>query len=131
MVYPVSGRVAALVAQMKPDLPVRGSPEKGARGRVGDPDGVSLDLLVAEIAQLKERVASLERAAFGAGSEYVEGWPRAARIVGVTVMTCRSRAASGLFPKPCRIEPFARADGRVFGKPVWRRADLVAYAEGC
>ena len=91
---------------------------------------MSTDQLIAELARLKSRVEVLESAAFASADEYVEGWTRAARIVGVTVMTCTKRAKAGEFPRPCRTEPFNRANGQVFSKPVWRRADLVAYAEG-
>jgi hypothetical protein len=99
---------------------------------MGDPDGVSLDLLVAEIAQLKERVASLERAAFGAGSEYVETWSRAAALLGIDEKTAKRRHAAGEFPDPCRLTRVTRgaAGGGSYDVPTWRRADLVAYAEG-
>lgn len=89
-----------------------------------------LDLVVAEIASLKQRVADLEKAAFAEPSEYVEGWSHAAKIVGVSVMTCRKRSDLGEFPKPCRTVPFYRKSGDTFHKPVWRRNDLIAYAEG-
>lgn len=87
------------------------------------------DLVIAELAQLKRRVEALERIAFGASDTYVEGWGAAARIVGVHAVTCRRRLQEGVFPAPCRLTTIARRTGELT-KPTWRRADLVAYAEG-
>lgn len=87
------------------------------------------DLVIAELAQLKRRVEALERIAFGAPDTYVEGWGAAARIVGVHAVTCRRRLREGIFPAPCRLTTITRKTGELT-KPTWRRADLVAYAEG-
>jgi hypothetical protein len=90
---------------------------------------MNADLMIAELAQLKRRVEALERVAFAAPDSYVEGWGAAARLVGVHVITCRRRFREGVFPQPCRQTTIARSTGEVT-KPTWRRADLVAYAEG-
>lgn len=89
-----------------------------------------IDQLVAEIARLKARVETLENAAFATGDEYVEGWTRAAEIVGVSALTCKRRSLAGNFPAPCRRVEIPRTDGDAHEKLSWRRADLVAYAEG-
>ena len=100
---------------------------------------LSVDRLIVEIARLKLRVDELEKAAFSAPDEYVEGWTRAAKLVGLSSMTCKRRYAAGDFPKPCKMTTIERAPteivpGRVIGarfeKLTWKRADLVSYAEG-
>lgn len=91
---------------------------------------MSTDLLTAELARLKSRVEALEAAAFASADEYVEGWTRAARIVGVNARTCKRRYAAGDFPTPCKLTPLPRTAGGDHERPSWRRADLVAYAEG-
>ena len=83
--------------------------------------------LIAEVARLKARVERLEKTAT---DEFIEGWANAARVLGVTDKTCMNRYARGDFPKPCRTHDFTRADGTVYSKPTWRRADLIAYAVG-
>lgn len=90
---------------------------------------MSSDQLIAEFARLKARVEVLERAAFASAEEYVEGWTRAARIVGVNARTCKRRLDAGDFPAPCKLTTLARVAGD-HERPSWRRADLVAYAEG-
>jgi hypothetical protein len=93
-------------------------------------DRTVVDELVAELARLKKRVETLEKAAFASAEEYVEGWTRAAKIVGVNERTCKRRSEAGTFPAPCRIDAIKRPDGADHERPTWRRADLVAYAEG-
>ncbi len=89
-----------------------------------------LQILITELALLKKRVAQLEKAAYSS-YEYVEGWTSAGEIVGVNARTCKRRLEAGTFPMPCRIDTLPRGDGTEHERPVWRRADLVAYAEGC
>ncbi len=89
----------------------------------------ALDLLIAEVALLKKRVAQLEQAAYSS-NEYVEGWNNAARLLGVSSVTVRTRVDNGELPQPCRLIPFQRKNGETYNKPVWRRADLENYAEG-
>jgi hypothetical protein len=89
-----------------------------------------IDQFIAEIARLKQRVETLEKSAYADTDGYVEGWPTAAKLVGITPMTAMKRAKAGTFPIPCRTEPFKRGDGKVYSKPTWRRADLIAYAGG-
>jgi hypothetical protein len=91
---------------------------------------MSRDELVAEVAALRQRVAALEKTAFAAPEEYVEGWTAAAKVVGVTERTCRRRFAAGDFCQPCKISEIKRADGEHHERLTWRRRDLVAYAEG-
>jgi hypothetical protein len=91
--------------------------------------GITFDQLIAELARLKQRVDDLEKAAFTDDS-YVEGWSRAAKIVGVNAITCKRRYESGDFPKPCRIDTINRSSGEPHERPTWRKADLIAYAEG-
>lgn len=91
---------------------------------------MSTDEMVAKLARLTARVEALEHAAFAKVDEYVEGWSNAARVVGRSAATCKRRYNAGNFPRPCRIETIARADQKDHERPTWRRADLVAYAEG-
>jgi len=85
---------------------------------------------ILEIARLKDRVAALEKSAFSAPGEFVEGWTRAGKVVGITAKTCQNRLRDGEFPSPCRIDVLPRTAGPSHERPVWRHADLVAYAEG-
>ena len=86
--------------------------------------------LTVELARLKKRVETLEAAAFASAEEYVEGWTSAARIIGVNARTCKRRLAAGDLPAPCKLTALPRADGDDHERMTWRRADLVAYAEG-
>ena len=87
-----------------------------------------IDQLVAEIALLKQRVETLEQAAYSTASEYVEGWTDAARLLGVSDQTCMNRYRDGRFPEPCGEVEYVRR-GKPYLLPRWRRADLVRYAE--
>jgi hypothetical protein len=87
-------------------------------------------VLAVELARLEKRVAALEKAAYSEPSAYVEGWTRAAKVVGVHERTCKYRAARGQFPRPCRTITIERADGKDHERPVWRREELIAYGEG-
>lgn len=89
-----------------------------------------VELLESEVARLRVRVVALERVAFASPSEYVEGWTGAAKIVGVNERTCRRRTEAGTFPMPCRVDVITRTGGPDQKRPVWRRCDLEAYAEG-
>ena len=91
---------------------------------------MNTEQFIVELARLTSRVETLEAAAFASVDEYVEGWTRAARIVGVNERTCKRRSAAGDFPLPCRLLTLPRADGVDHARPSWRRSDLVAYAEG-
>lgn len=87
-------------------------------------------MIAAEVARLKQRVDVLEKAAFSSPSEHVEGWTGAAKLLGVTERTVRRRYEAGTLPKPCRFDVIKRTDGPDHERPVWKRADLLAYAEG-
>ena len=89
-----------------------------------------VDKFMSEFVRLKKRVEDLEKAAFSQASEYIEGWTNAAKLLGISNETAMKRAKVGEFPVPCRNDPFKRGDGQTYSKPTWRRADLVAYAEG-
>lgn len=91
---------------------------------------IDVDQFISEFVSLKQRVADLEKAAYSEASEYVEGWSNAAKLLGVSNLTCMKRARLGKLPKPCRVDRIERADGKVHCKLTWRRSDLVAYAEG-
>jgi hypothetical protein len=86
--------------------------------------------LVMEVSRLKERVNSLENASISATGQYVHGWAKAAKIVGLTSDTCQTRAKAGNFPKPCKTTPIIRGNGDVFLKPTWKLSDLRNYQEG-
>ncbi len=74
-----------------------------------------------EIAALKAKVESQPQ------SDYVEGWSGAAAVLGVSTVTLKAREDQ--LPAPVRRESFLRA-GKPYVRPVWRRTDLQAYAEG-
>lgn len=108
-----------------------GDPETANPGRAtSDPMSSETTLLIAEVARLKQRVEAIEASQAHSVSEYVEGWSRAAKFLGVSVDTCMSRAKAGEFPKPCRTRPFPRANGETFFKPTWKAIDLRKYQEG-
>lgn len=88
------------------------------------------DELVAEIARLKRRMDALEEAAFAKADEYVVGLSNVARVVGLNVRTCQRRLAAGDFPPPCKVASMAPSAVGERVKQTWRRADLIAYAEG-
>ncbi len=85
-----------------------------------------MDRLIAEVARLKARVDVVEASTFGMPDNYVEGWSRAGKLLGIRGRTCKNRWKSGDFPQPCKFTTLG--NGR--DKPTWRRSDLVAYAEG-
>lgn len=83
-----------------------------------------------DFARLKDRVAQLEKHTYSEPGEFVEGWSAAAKLIGVHERTVHRRVESGSFPTPCRIVTIERKDGDHHEHPVWRRKDLLAYAEG-
>lgn len=90
---------------------------------------VTIDVLIAEVARLKERVKVLEQSRHLPSPEYIEGWAAVAVVLGITDQTAMNRLGRGEFPAPCGRLRYA-CDGKVFTKPRWRRKDIVAYAEG-
>lgn len=100
-----------------PRYDVRRTPENALQWNV--------DLITVELARLKQRVEDLEKAAYSEPSTFVEGWTRAARIVGVSEATARRRERLGQFPARCRTITIDRTDGKDHERPVWRRKDLV------
>jgi hypothetical protein len=83
----------------------------------------------ATIVRLETRIAALERAlrTRGPAQQYVEGWSRAAQILGISVPTLKARSEE--MPKPVRQRVHVRS-GEPYVRPVWLRSDLVAYTEG-
>ena len=118
----MSRRMAEQAHQKTSRYDARRTPEGALRWHV--------NLLMVEVARLKERVADLEKTAYSVRSEFVEGWTRAGELIGVSEKTCKRRAKLGQFPRPCRTIILERANGKDHERPAWRRADLVAYAEG-